>query len=287
MMMVSNVMAQDVFGGMGPKSSAQSAPKSTSAAKQSASPKAMPDKPNRIDAQGRKQGEWAKRYANGQYMYEANFVDDKPVGLVTRYAEDGKKVSETTFEKDGSASVVYFHDNGKKASEGKYTASKKRDGLWIYYNERKIKVAAENYSNGKLNGTSYTYYENGKIAEEINYTNDVLNGPWIQNLPSGTRRLDTHYVDGKIDGRYRYWDNDGYLSVDGTYRNGVQVGDWKIYEGNGSTKFFVMQYDNDGSLLNEEEVQRRMSDRLDELEAKRKFIVDPEQYMNTPELYKP
>ena len=278
---VADVYGQDAFGSMAPKSQTTT-PKTTNN-----KTKQCPDKPNLTDAQGRKQGEWAKKYANGQYIYVANFVDDKPVGVVTRYAENGQKVSETTFNNDGTTTVVYFHENGKKASEGKYSTSKKRDGLWVYYNEQKQKVAAENYNNGKLNGTSYVYYDNGNVAEEINYTNDVLNGPWFQYLPSGRRRLDTHYVNGKIDGLYKYWDDGGFLSVEGYYKNGVQVGDWKIYEANGSTKFFVMQYDNNGTLLNEDEVQKLMNDKLDDLEAKRKFIVDPEDYMNTPELYKP
>lgn len=273
-------MAQsDVFGAM--------APKSNTTQKSKEIKKNLPDMPNKIDEKGRKQGKWAKKYANGQYKYVATFVDDKPVGKVVRYTEEGKKISESSFNADGSANVTYFHDNGNKASEGRYTINKKRDGLWVYYNERKVKVAAENYSNGKLNGTSYTYYENGQVAEEINYVNDELHGPWFQYLQSGKRRLDTHYVNGKLDGLYKYWDENGFLSVEGRYRNGIQIGDWKIYEENGSSKYFTLQYDNNGTLLNEDEFQKRMNDKLDELEAKRKFIVDPADYMNTPELYKP
>lgn len=268
---------QDVFGSMAPQKKATS---------QNATQKiSLPDKPNRTDQQGRKQGEWAKKYANGQYIYVATFVDDKPVGKVTRYAENGKKTSESTIANDGSAHVVYFHDNGKKASEGKYSPNKKRNGLWTYYSENGVRVADENYNNGKLDGLSRIYFEGGNIAEKITYKDDVPNGSWLQYLPNGKIRLEATYVDGNLHGIYKYWDDNGSLSVVGYYRNGVSVGDWNIYEAN--KKSFVMQYDNNGTLLNADELQQRMNKMLSEIESKRKDIVDPANYTNTPELYKP
>lgn len=276
-----NAMAQfDVFSNMAPKDLKS---KKTETVKPAVN---KPDKPNKTDAQGRKQGEWAKKYENGQYIYIATFKDDKPVGTVTRYNENGKKSSELTYGANGRVDAIYYHDNGRIASKGAYI-NKIRIGEWCYYDEDKRIVARENFKDGKLNGTVFTYYENGQVSDESNYTEGVLNGPWIQYFQNGKRRLDARYVNGVLNGRYRFWDDGGSLSVDGQYNMGVQIGDWKIYEDENGKTFFVMEYDNNGTLLNEDEVQRRMSSKLEMHEKTRQNIVDPEDFVTHPEDYNP
>lgn len=277
----STAMAQtDVFGSMAPKDKQKSVAAST--------PKKAnkPDKPNKTDAQGRKQGEWAKKYDNGQYMYVATFKDDKPVGTVVRYNENGKKSVEMTYGANGKVDAIYYHDNGRIASRGSYV-NKIRTGEWTYYDEEKRIVARETYKNGMLNGTAFTYYENGQVSDESNYVDDVLDGPWIQYFQSGKRRLDARYVKGKLNGRYRYWDDGGSLSIDGQYDMGLMVGDWKVYEDSEGKTYFVMEYDKNGKLLNEDEVQMRTNKKMEMYENKRRTIVDPEQFVTHPEDYNP
>lgn len=284
MLLSGNVYAQfDVFGGMAPKDKQKTA----TSEKKNVKKFSLPDKPNVTDAQGRKQGEWCKKYENGQYVYVATFKDGKPVGTTVRYYETGKKSSELTYNADGTIYAVMYFEDEKVASKGLFTADHQRTGKWEFYNEDGYKVALSTYKNGKLNGTSFTYFDNGAVSDESNYVDDVLHGPWFQYLPNGKRRLDTHYVNGKLDGLYKYWNVDGELSVEGYYRNGVQIGDWKIYESEATKKFFLMKYDNNGHLLNEEEVQQRMNDFMDKCEETRKFIVDPQDYINNPESYRP
>ena len=44
---------------------------------------------NQTDKQGHKQGYWKVKYDNGPLKYSAFFKDDKPLGLMKRYFEDG------------------------------------------------------------------------------------------------------------------------------------------------------------------------------------------------------
>jgi hypothetical protein len=39
---------------------------------------------NKTDQQGRKQGQWIKKYPNGNIQYEGIFRDDHPVGEIKR-----------------------------------------------------------------------------------------------------------------------------------------------------------------------------------------------------------
>lgn len=273
----SEVMAQfDVFGQMAPGKKPQT---------ENTRHFNLPDKPNKLDAMGRKQGEWAKKYPNGQYMYVANFVDDKPVGTVVRYDERGRKSSEMKYATNGDADGVFYHENGKVASKGHYV-KQQRDGEWLFYDESGVLVSRETYAAGKRSGTQFTYYDNGGVSIELNCSDDAPDGLWIQYYYTGHRQLEAHYTKGKLNGRYRYWNDGGSLSIDGMYADGFMVGDWKVYEDNGKG-VFLMKYDNQGHLLNEDEVQRRMTSRLEYYERNRFQINDPQNYINSPEQYDP
>ena len=43
------------------------------------------NKLNQVDAQGKKQGFWTKKDAEGKLIYEATFKDDKPIGEMKRF----------------------------------------------------------------------------------------------------------------------------------------------------------------------------------------------------------
>lgn len=246
----------------------------------------LPNKPNKRDEQGRRQGEWAKKYRNGRYAYEATFVDDKPVGTVKRYHENGQLSSTQLFLGGDSCRVVLYFENGKKQGEGLYI-SEKREGEWKFYNENSILVARENYRNGLLHGKRIVYFDTGEVSEESYYIDGVQNGAWIQYFRSGEWRLRTNYTNGKLDGQYKCRDMlTGQMSVEGTYRNGTHIGNWKIYTNN-AQGFFYMKYNDKGELTNEAEIDEIMRKKYEKEEYERQFLKDPEHYTHNPEEYKP
>jgi hypothetical protein len=44
---------------------------------------------NQVDEKGRKTGHWQVEYPNGKILYEADFVEGLPVGVMVRYYENG------------------------------------------------------------------------------------------------------------------------------------------------------------------------------------------------------
>lgn len=77
-MMASPAMAQDFLGSFAPKDGKEKADKKKPLVERKDAKANLPDKPNKKDAQGRKQGEWGKKYPNGRYSYVATFKDDRP-----------------------------------------------------------------------------------------------------------------------------------------------------------------------------------------------------------------
>lgn len=242
------------------------------------------DKPNRTDALGRKQGAWGRKYPNGRYMYEANFVDDKPVGTVVRYHENGKKSAELAYGESDTVSVVYYDEMGQKSAEGRYVG-KVRVGQWTYF-ARKAPISVENYIGGKLHGVVTVYFDNGNVAETTNYVNGVKQGEWLTYHRNGRIRTTAFYIDGETQGHYSYLSDAGLLLVEGQYDKGELVGDWKVYDDD-KQEYFYMKYDARGNLTNADEVDARMSERMERYEAQRDNLRDPADYVNTPELYVP
>ena len=115
---------------------------------------------NVVDAQGRKQGSWTKRDAEGKLLYQATFKDDKPVGEMKRFHPNGKLKAVMNFS-DGSevSNARLFDENGKQIAAGNYSGQKKT-GEWTYFLDNKL-VSTENYLNGMKNGLCKRFYKSG------------------------------------------------------------------------------------------------------------------------------
>jgi antitoxin component YwqK of YwqJK toxin-antitoxin module len=86
----------------------------------------------------------------------------------------------------------FFYDQNKnKVSEGK-VVNKLFEGQWKYYHQASKNImTTENYSKGKLDGLRTVFYISGKVAEEINYKNNLKNGFTKNILKKGcSRRVD-------------------------------------------------------------------------------------------------
>ena len=53
-----------------------------------------------------------------------------------------------------------------------------KNGMWIFYNEREVKIREQNFTNGAANGKFVEYYPNGKKQMEGSYDNRVREGKW-------------------------------------------------------------------------------------------------------------
>ena len=245
----------------------------------------LPDKPNKTDANGKKQGEWAKKYPNGRYAYTATFVDDVPVGPVVRYTEKGEKSSEQAFRGDTCYTVTY-HENGNPESKGIYI-KKLKEGEWLFFNNDGVLITRSFYVNDKLHGKQTLYFATGKESEICYYKNGVLNGEWKCFFPSGKTQLSANYVDGQLDGYYTYLDSStGTKCVEGMYSHGNCVGEWKLYEDNGKD-FRTLHYDKNGKLREKKSEEERIIKLYNKYDKERGNLVDPEHFRENPEEYKP
>ena len=104
---------------------------------------------NKTDKNGKKQGEWVKKYPNGNTMYEGSFKDDEPVGTFKRYYENGMLKSVQVYETGDISSVkLYSQDSKTVIAEGNFRG-KAKHGMWKLYKDGKL-LTEEVYKDDNL-----------------------------------------------------------------------------------------------------------------------------------------
>lgn len=199
---------------------------------------------NLVDDQGRKTGHWKVEYPNGHTLYEADFVEGRPIGEMLRYYENGMLRARMIFERESERSYVYlFYNSGKPSAEGWYI-NQDKDSVWTYYSDFDASVRIrEPYKDGKLNGVSRSYYPMGGISEEVEWKQNVKNGAWKQYFQNGVLRLSGHYENGLLQGPYEVFLSDNTIEISGAYKDNKAHGTWRFYDDEGK-EIFALEYVN-------------------------------------------
>lgn len=226
---------------------------------------------NLTDGEGRKTGHWKVEYPNGKTLYEANFVEGRPVGEMVRYYENGAIRARMIFEPGSDRSQVrLFYKSGKPAAEGWYVKQVK-DSVWTYYSEFDGSVRIrEPYLEGELDGVTRSYYASGKISEEVEWKQNVREGTWIQYYENGVPRLSGHYKNGLLHGSYEVYFSNSIIKIRGTYIENKSHGTWRFFDETGK-EIYALEYLN-GAPADLEKYELWIQDTLKKYEV----VTEPE-----------
>ena len=134
---------------------------------------------------------------------------------------------------------VYDNDNGLKKNfdsygniENEYTL---KDGkingtTKSYYSNGQLKVIS-NFINGTKQGASKEYDDEGNLTAEYIYLNGEVNGSY-KIYENGKPKLSASLVNGKKQGASKEYDENGILTGEYNYLNGEPNGAYKIFENN-------------------------------------------------------
>ncbi|MFP4488604.1 MAG: toxin-antitoxin system YwqK family antitoxin [Bacteroidales bacterium] len=229
------------------------------------------------------------KYPNGNISSEGYIRDGKPDGYWKSYYVTGVLKSEGRRRNHLLDSVWVFYSQtgdtlekidylyGKKSgyylkykkdrSHGLYVwsrelyASDKRQGTaYRYYPDGKVKLTIP-YIEGKKQGLSREYDEEGNIITLYEYNNDFLvsrerinrkdadgvkQGAWKEFHENGNIKKEMEYIDGKLHGYYREYDENGVLIMAMLYDEGKLV-----EEGTDNDPEIDIRnrYDSDGNLV--------------------------------------
>lgn len=148
----------------------------------------------------------------GTSIKRAREVDANGVLKIEGYLLDGKKTGQwIEYTPDGDIVLINSYVNG--LLDGVVTRMS-------YRNQVDLRI---HYKNGKMDG-QYTAYKFGKLVEERYYKEDKLDGV-SKTYDDHTFKLkqEVEYKNGLQDGFFRYYDEDGKLSLEYQYKNGEKV----------------------------------------------------------------
>jgi len=141
-----------------------------------------------------------KNAQTGQLVEDGFISNGKKTGTWTTYhPNDNLTVYTVTNYVDGKKEGLYLEaeKSNRVKTIGSY-ANDVKHGKWITYNFSRREIE-QDYKDGQLHGFSRTFYKTGKdgqVKEEIQFDNGVQ------------------------DGVYRYYKEDGTISMDYVYKNG-------------------------------------------------------------------
>jgi antitoxin component YwqK of YwqJK toxin-antitoxin module len=143
---------------------------------------------------GMQHGIWTTWYENGQKRWETNFGNGAVLGLCKMWYQNGQKMSEVYWER-GKKSAVSWKPNGVKCL---LTNLKDGNGVLILYNEDGSKKLLETFREGEKHGLEALWLENGRKEREGNWKNGKLDGTWTKYNDDGTEAYRTTYKDGVV-----------------------------------------------------------------------------------------
>lgn len=191
---------------------------------------------NQFDSKGLRHGIWRKNfYETNQPRYEGEFNHGKEIGVFKYYTLNNKKsvlsATKTFNPNNDIAEVKFFSSTGKLISEGKMNG-KLYMGKWVYYhNKSNAIMTTETYNDqGNLEGEKLVYYDNGQVAERVNYVNGKIEGVSRWYSEKGVVLKEFHYENDQLHGMARYYNDEGQLLAEGNYKRDSKDGIWKYYK---------------------------------------------------------
>ena len=184
------------------------------------------------------------------------FSDDsiKNDGEYIEFYEDGTEFSHGSYQNGVPVGEwVYQHPDGSVAKKVNY-----KDG----YPDGKIEVHREDgtlkairvFKEGKRDSNWVLYDETGKQPlVESSYDAGTPVGVWQIYFPSGQKRRQIPFVDGKQHGTVVEWNEDGEKLAEVTFENGIQHGISRLWTKDG--RMFEQEYEQ-GRLVSMKEIEQ-------------------------------
>jgi uncharacterized protein len=191
---------------------------------------------------GKPDGFWKSYYVTGIKKSEGkrtNFLLDSIWVFFDQTGDTIEKINYLYGKKNG-----YYYKYKKDPAEGLYIWSrelfagdKKEGTAYFYYPGKKIMQTLV-YNNGKKEGLSKEYDQNGVVITLMEYSNDFLvsrekinridnnklkQGVWKDFYPGGVVKTERSYKDDMLHGYYKEYDSKGVLTLTMLYENGAIV----------------------------------------------------------------
>jgi antitoxin component YwqK of YwqJK toxin-antitoxin module len=145
-------------------------------------------------------------------------------------------ISGMTFEDIPGTDTKYARQmtaSGAVEIEG-FVRNNQKTGQWIQYGAEGDIGLINNYVDGQLEGVAMRMIYRNQVDLKSNYHLGVLNGPWVQ-YKYGKKIEERNYLNGKLEGSVKVYDERTFkLKQETEYKDGLQDGFFRYYDENGN-----------------------------------------------------
>jgi antitoxin component YwqK of YwqJK toxin-antitoxin module len=214
---------------------------------------------NRTDEQGLKQGIWRTYYPNGHVRSEINYKDDLMNGPYKEYDENGNVSVLVQYAK---GMIIEEEDTAEMDVEIRNQLDESGNIVYSGSYRKEIPVGIHRVYDGSgkvINAFLYNDY-GIKVGEGIITNEGKKEGEWKYYNNDGSLRSTGVYNNNLEQGNWKFYLNNGRLEQTGIYKNGKADGLWKWFYENGNLKreeeYFegkeeglCVEYDTSGNII--------------------------------------
>lgn len=202
---------------------------------------------------GEKNGMWETYYENGVLKEYGNYDNGKKDGTWREYYFNGETKRVRQFNYDVLSRYMSYYINGNLLVTGVFDENGKKHGNWQqFYENRELKLNGD-YQHGKKHGAWKYYNSYGVIYKVQNYEDGVETSKWETNYDAGDESVTrdskrfSRYNGNKLDGEWKFYNENGKCIERGNYKNDKKDGEWKYHYANGQIK--KVQLMDEGKLM--------------------------------------
>ncbi|MBL7839384.1 MAG: hypothetical protein JNJ75_04525 [Cyclobacteriaceae bacterium] len=185
---------------------------------------------------GKYEGKYTSWYPDGAIEVSSNYKADKKNGKHIEYFKNGKPELEATYVDDkmtGLVSLSFAEGTKRKTIEYDRTTFKLIEEK-EYSQKGILKFTRKVISGNQAKSTTYDSISGIKAFEEEELfdprnNNYLRHGRVIQYHPNGQIAIDAQFLNGKLDGTFKQFDNSGEVISSGENKNGSTAGEWISY----------------------------------------------------------
>jgi antitoxin component YwqK of YwqJK toxin-antitoxin module len=148
--------------------------------------------------------------------------------------------------KDSIFTKIEYFESEKIKSTQEYVKGK-MSGKEIKYSEKGFKYQEFDYLNGQKNGIGTAWYESGKISFQFKYKHGLYYDG-TEYFENGWPRVLVRFsAPGQREGKAFYYKEDGYIWMEGYFKNGKEDSIWRKFDNAGNV-IDIIKY-NAGNII--------------------------------------
>lgn len=137
------------------------------------------------------------------------------------------------YQADNSSASLAKKRSGDGTTEEGYIVDGKKNGMWITYHENGRAKTISSYSDNQLNGPFLELNDRGQITKKMSYHNGKHHGI-TATYKFGRVEVESTYKNGLIDGYRKEFNNKSELTKHIEYKDGKQHGKLRYYDEEGN-----------------------------------------------------